>query len=61
MTDKRKLAYSWKYDAYFYPDTNEWWEPRCADWSCEYCKDRPSQPLQDEAAHWDLCENLDDK
>lgn len=45
----------------FCHDTNEWWEPRCADWSCEYCKDRPSQPLQDEAAHWDLCENLDDK
>lgn len=52
MVEKR--AYSWKYDAYFYPDKNEWEEPRCCDVSCEYCKDRPARPLDDEAAHWDM-------
>jgi hypothetical protein len=50
-------AYSWKYDAYFDPDENEWGERTCVDPACEYCKDRPERPLDDEAAHWDM---LDD-
>jgi hypothetical protein len=35
-------VYHPKYDAYFYPATGEWIEPRCSDLTCGFCSKRPS-------------------
>ena len=32
-----------QYDAYYYPDTNEWIEDKCSDPECEFCKGRPEK------------------
>lgn len=37
--------YSDDYDAYFCAACNEWLESTCSDVTCEYCKSRPSNPL----------------
>jgi hypothetical protein len=37
--------YSDKYDSYFCANCNEWLESACRDTTCEYCRKRPSKPL----------------
>ena len=39
------ITYSEKYDAWYYPETNEWAEPKCHDPNCCYCVKRPERPL----------------
>lgn len=34
-----------RFDAYFCPQCNEWSEPKCGNPACEYCSQRPPQPL----------------
>ena len=41
-----KEVYSEQYDAYYDEDTNQWLEPTCSDPTCEYCVNRPQQPLE---------------
>lgn len=40
-----KKVYYEKYDAKFCSQCNEWKEIGCADTNCEYCRQRPSRPL----------------
>mgnify|MGYP003338171978 CR=1 FL=1 len=37
--------YSEEYDAYYDPNTNEWFESVCDDENCEFCNGRPERPL----------------
>lgn len=37
--------YSQRYDAYFCANEDRWLEGACSDRSCEYCRERPAQPL----------------
>ena len=39
----RPIAYSRKYDAYYYSDTGDWIEGRCDDRKCIYCTNRPEK------------------
>ena len=40
------MAYSWKHDADFDPDTDSWDHPVCDSEDCFMCKDRPEKPSQ---------------
>jgi ribosomal protein S27AE len=37
--------YADDYDAYFCGACNEWLDSTCSDVTCEYCRSRPSKPL----------------
>ena len=39
------LAYYEFYDAFFCPRCNDWTEKKCSDPRCDFCPDRPDQPL----------------
>jgi hypothetical protein len=43
--DKKNIAYSKQYDAYYNQVTNEWTESKCDDPNCEFCRRRPPHPL----------------
>jgi hypothetical protein len=47
IDDKKDIAYSEQYDAYYNPVTNEWVDSKCNDPTCEYCLNRPATPLKD--------------
>jgi hypothetical protein len=48
-----KRAYSWRYDAFFSIDNNQWTEEKCGDEGCDVCPSRPDRPLDDTSKHWD--------
>ena len=47
IDNKKDIAYSAEYDAYYNQVTNEWIESKCDDPACEFCPSRPAQPLKD--------------
>ncbi len=47
IDNKKDIAYSEEYDAYYNQVTNEWIESKCDDPACEFCPTRPAQPLKD--------------
>ena len=40
--------YNKQYDAFYDDVKNVWLEDVCSDNNCNYCKDRPSEPLLEE-------------
>jgi hypothetical protein len=40
------ILYSFYADATYCGKCNEWLESNCGDPECEYCRDRPEQPLK---------------
>lgn len=45
--DEKDIAYSEEYDAYYNLVTMTWIDSKCDDPTCEYCLNRPAQPLKD--------------
>lgn len=37
--------YSYDFDSIFCPECNEWKESSCEDPECEYCSNRPANPI----------------
>ena len=35
--------YDGRWDAYYDPNTDEWFENKCSDMSCDYCANRPDK------------------
>lgn len=40
-------SYSEEYDSFYCKDCNKWLEDKCNDSTCEYCLNRPPNPLGD--------------
>lgn len=44
LCSQNKVYYD-DYDSYFCPQCNIWLESVCSDKKCEFCRNRPSEPL----------------
>ena len=42
--------YNSKYDAYYCQRCNVWLEDKCDEPECEYCRERPENPMDEESA-----------
>jgi hypothetical protein len=44
---KHPRSYSERRDAYYCKECDAWFEGRCGDRDCEFCRDRPEKPSED--------------